>query len=256
MIWTTHVKKADHYIGKHWVEDGDGIVILENDFSPDDDNPNNTNGNQTSVFKVPKGTKDPLTTYAWCNVHGTWAHTWTGVQLWHFEEDVTVDEHGNEIKEDEALPEGMNYKQPHEVPVHAKVSAEELKEFKNDVYTAESPGQWKGRASNHVPDLEMHPVLGGGWIAELETTHDKDPSDFIRKHWVEDGKGIVLGVVDFDINDDDEHNRHGRQASKFHVPSDAAEPLTTYALCSLHGTWAHTWSTLTLAHYGSDQDEL
>jgi len=256
MIWTTHGKQPDNYIGKHWVEDGDGHVVFQDELSLED-TPLNRDQNQTSMFKVPKGTKDPLTTYAWCNMHGTWAHTWTGVQLSHSEEDVRFDEHGNEITEEYDVPDvpGVNYKKPHEVPVHAKVSAEDLKEFKTNVYTAEDPGQWKGKASLHVPDLEMHPVSGGGWIAELETTHGKDAADFISKHWIEDGKGRVLGVVDFDIKDDGEHNRAKKQASKFHVPKDAAEPLTTYAYCNLHGTWAHTWSTLSLAHF-SEQDEL
>jgi len=255
-VHTTHVKQADHYIGKHWVEDGAGNVIFQVDFSPSDDSPLNMDKNQTSVFKVPKGTKEPLTTYAWCNTHGTWAHTWTGVQLWHFNEDVRYDEHGNEIKEEEEPEmEGFDYKQPHEVPVHAEVSAEDLKEFKTHVYTAEVPGQWKGKASTHVPDLEMFPVKGGGWVAELLTAHGKDQSHFISKHWIEDGKGKVLGVVDFDINDNGEHNVAEKQASKFHVPKDAAEPLTTYAYCNLHGTWAHTWTTLSLAHF-SENDEL
>lgn len=257
VMTTTHGKAADHYIGKHWVEDGDSQIVYAGDFSPTDDNPLNMDKNQTSIFKVPKGTKEPLTTYAWCTVHGTWAHTWSGVQLSHYYDDVKFDEHGNEIKEEEPeVDDGIEYAKPHEVPVHAEVSAEDMKEFKKQVFTAEAPGQWKGKASQHVPDLDMLPVKGGGWVASLETIHGKDPANYILKHWVEDGKGRILGVVDFDINDEGEHNRDGKQASKIHVPKDAAEPLTTYAACSQHGTWGHTWSTLSLAHHGSEQDEL
>merc|ERR1711908_204007 len=115
-------------------------------------------------------------------------------------------------------------------------------EFKTKVYTVEEPGQWKGKSGEHVPMLDLHMVEGGGWVAELETNHGKEPSHFIQKHWIEDGAGTILGVVDFDINDDSENNRHGKQVSNIHVPSSAQEPLTTYALCNQHGTWSHTWS--------------
>jgi len=253
-MWTTHVKQADHYIGKHWVEDGAGTVIQDNDFSFADENPLNMDKNQTTHFKVPKGAKEPLTTYAWCNVHGTWAHTWSHVQLWQADEDEEGDEHG---KDDESEPKGgMTYKKRFEVPHHPKVTAEDMKEFKTTVFTVEAPGQWRGKAGAHVPMLDLHPVEGGGgWIAELETTHGKDAKDFISKHWVEDGAGNVLGVVHFDINDDSDTNQPKKQASKFHVPRGAREPLTTYSYCNLHGTWAHTWSTLSLDQHHTD-DEL
>merc|ERR1740130_2127783 len=99
-MWTTHVNSETHYIGKHWVEDGEGNAVALQEFSPTDDNPLNGHKNQTFEFTVPKGTTSPLTTYAWCNMHGTWAHTWTGIELWHFQDDVKVDEHGKEIKEE------------------------------------------------------------------------------------------------------------------------------------------------------------
>lgn len=261
VMWTTHPKTDKHYIGKHWVEDGEGNVVAEQDFSPDDDNPLNQNRNQTTKFKVAKGTSDPLTTYTWCTLHGTWSHTWTGVQLWHFEDDVKVDEHGNEIKEEEPEDQGaassMERLKPHEVPQHAKVSAEEMKQFKTTIYTVEAPGPWKGKSSDHVPMMDLQPVEGGGWVAELETNHRKDVADYIAKHWIEDGAGTVLGVVNFDIDDDSDNNAHNKQVSKFHVPKGAVEPLTTYAHCIKHGAWAHTWDGISLDHgFGGDKDEL
>lgn len=255
-MWTTHQKTDSHYIGKHWVEDGDGHLIHEKDFSPTDDNILNQEKNQTSLFMVPKGTKEPLTTYAWCTVHGTWAHTWEGVQLSHFEEDVKFDEHGNEIEEPE--DEGAPLKKPHEVPVHDKVSAEDLKHLKEEVFTVEAPGRWRGKSGLHVPNMDLHAVEGGGHIAELLTEHGKDDTHFITKHWIEDGAGAILGVVNFDESAQDPNviaNELKRQVSQIHVPKGAKVPLTTYANCNVHGTWAHTWSGVDLDGF-SGSDEL
>jgi len=256
---TTHVKTDTHYIAKHWVEDGDGNVIASQEFSPADDNPLNAHKNQTTKFKVAKGTREPLTTYAWCNLHGTWAHTWE-VQLSHWEDDVKVDEHGNEIKakEEDATdgPKGQtaNMKKASEVPQNAKVDADEINKLKKKVFTVEQPGQWKGKATAHVPSLDMEPVTGGGWIAEVTTEHGKDISNYIMKHWIEDGAGTILGVIDFDINDETDSNRAGNQVSKFHIPRGAVEPLSTFAHCSSHGTWSHEWTTLSLEHtVGSEE---
>lgn len=257
VMWTSHVKLDDHYIGKHWAEDAEGNLVMSHDFSSNDDDPLNVNKNQTTKFNIPKGTQGPLTTYSWCNLHGTWAHTWSGVELWHFQDDVKVDEHGNEIPEEES-DDGLKHVPRHEVPVNVKVSAEDLKEFKTNVYTAEAPGPWKGKSSDHVPSIDLHPVEGGGYIADLETTHAKDPAHFISKHWVEDGAGNVIGVVDFDFNDEGEHNQHKKQVSKFHIPPGTAEPLSTFAFCNKHGAWSHTWSTVTLDHgtHHAPSDEL
>jgi len=250
---TAHGKQDHHYIGKHWVEDGNGKVLASTEFSPTDNNPLNRHNNQTTKFRVAKGTAEPLTTYAWCNVHGTWAHTWNVIQLWHFEDDdVKVDELHNEIKEKADQPTGDGSAQalqnPAEVPQNVKVSVEALQEFKRKIFTVEAPGKWRGKSATHVPSLDLQPVEGGGWIAEVETTHGKKKLDFISKHWVEDGAGTLLGVVDFDFSDSGKNNQPNKQVSKFHVPKDAVEPLTTYALCILHGTWAHTWTVMSLEH--------
>jgi len=257
-MWTTHVLRDEHYIKWHWVEDGDGNLIYKHELGPTIGEDLDMDLNQTSVFTIPKGTKDPLTTYSWCTVHGTWAHTWNHVSLYQAdEEEEKVDEHGKKIEEDEMNKDGMTYKKRSEVPQHPKVNPEALKEFKEKVFSVEAPGQWRGKSGEHVPMLDLHPVeRGGGWVAELETSHGKDPTDFIMKHWVEDAAGKVLGVVDFGVEDEGETNKHGRQVSQFHVPRGAKEPLTTYAHCKQHGTWAHTWSTLPLEQHHGDDGEL
>lgn len=249
MMYTTHGKADKHYVAKHWVEDGDGNVIVSTEFSPTDNNPFNVHNNQTTKFKVRKGIAEPLTTYAWCTVHGTWAHTWNVIQLWH-NDDSEPDELHKEVKEIEAESKHHGRAQmqnPAEVPQNAKVSAEVLSGLKKKVFTVDEPGKWRGQFATHVPSLDLQPVEGGGWVAQLETTHAKvKTTDFISKHWVEDGSGALLGIIEFDFKDGSKNNAHEKQVSKFHVPKDAVEPLTTFAYCNRHGTWAHTWNTMSL----------
>jgi desulfoferrodoxin (superoxide reductase-like protein) len=101
--------------------------------------------------------------------------------------------------------------------------AKEL-EGKGPIYTADSPGKWKGKEGGHVPTATFD---NAG--VTIVTKHPMTAEHWITTHYIKNEKGMVIGLKEFKGTD-------AAAKSTFPLPKGTTS-VTVYSNCNLHDLW-------------------
>lgn len=105
-----------------------------------------------------------------------------------------------------------------------RVFASSPNEYKNIIYTKDSPGRWAGKEASHAPQV----TVAGGKVT-LITNHPMSDSHFIVRHTLVLGDGTFVGGTAFTPTDKPE--------STYDLPAGYQGKIYATSFCNLHDFW-------------------
>ena len=97
-------------------------------------------------------------------------------------------------------------------------------EYKNIVFTKDSPGKWAGKEGIHAPQVTV-----AGEKVTLVTNHPMSESHFIVRHTLVLGDGTFVGGTAFAPTDKPE--------STYDLPAGYKGQIYATSFCNLHDFW-------------------